>query len=397
MPVITQIDDFKPVAKRKIPRMFYDLVDAGSYTETTYRANEADLATIRLKPRVCVNVADRSLATTMAGQPVSLPVALAPVGSAGTIHADGEILAARAAEAAGVPFTLSTMSICSIEDVAAAVKKPFWFQLYMMKDRDFVEKLIARARAANCSALVMTVDLPTIGQRHKDYKNGMVGQVGPLKKIANLLNYASKPGWCLDMARTPRRHFGNVMGHVAGIDTLDDFKIWSAANFDPSITWKDVEWVRSLWDGPLILKGIMTGEDAEMAASCGTDAIVVSNHGGRQLDGAPSSISALPRIADAVGDRLELWMDGGVRRGQDILKARALGARGVFIGRAFLYGLAAAGQAGVARSLDILRGELDVSLALCGYTDINQVTTDCLADWREQHRPEYCTGQLLDR
>jgi L-lactate dehydrogenase (cytochrome) len=378
MPIITHIDDFRQPARRKIPRMFYDLVDAGSYSESTYRANEADLRAITLRQKVCVDVAERTTATTLLGQPVSLPVVLAPVGSCGTIHADGEILAARAAESCGALFTLSTMSICSIEDVAAAVTRPFWFQLYMMKDRGFVRSLIERAKAANCSTLVVTVDLPIIGQRHKDYKNGMVGRPGLLKRLGILADYASKPGWCLNMARTPRKTFRNVMGHVPGIDTLDKFKIWSASQFDPAVSWQDIEWLRGLWDGPLVLKGILTPEDARTACGLGADGIVVSNHGGRQLDGAPSTINALPAIAAAVGDDLEILMDGGIRRGQDIFRALALGARSVLVGRGFLYGLAAAGQQGVERSLEILRGELDVTLAMTGCTAISQVSAECL-------------------
>jgi L-lactate dehydrogenase (cytochrome) len=378
MAVITHIDDYKQLAEKRIPRMFYDLVDAGSYSESTYRANEADLGALKLRQKVCVNVAERSTATTLAGQTATLPLALAPVGSCGTIHADGEILAARAAEKIGVPFTLSTMSICSIEDVAAHVNRPFWFQLYMMRDRGFAASLIERARAANCSALVMTVDLPVIGQRHKDYKNGMVGEPGLLKRLAILADYASKPRWCLAMAKTPRRTFRNVMGHVPGVDTLDKFKRWSASQFDPAVTWEDVAWVRSLWPGPLIIKGVLTPDDARAARDCGASGLVVSNHGGRQLDGAPSSISALPAIAEAVGDSLEVLMDGGVRRGQDIFRALALGARGVLIGRAFLYGLAAAGQQGVERSLQMLQSELDTTLAMTGCTGIRDINSEGL-------------------
>ena len=371
MTVITCIEDLRRLAQRRVPRMFYDYADSGSWTESTYRANEDDFRRLKLRQRVAVNMDGRSTATTMIGQPVAMPVAIAPTGLTGMQHADGEILAARAAEKFGVPFTLSTMSICSIEDVAAATTKPFWFQLYVMRDRAFVEQLIDRAKAAGCSALVLTLDLQILGQRHKDLKNGL--SAPPKLTLPNLLDMMSKPRWCLGMLGTPRRGFGNIIGHVEGVDDMGSLGQWTAQQFDPRLSWADVEWIKKRWGGPLILKGVMEPEDARLAAGSGADALVVSNHGGRQLDGAPSSIEALPAIAEAVGRDIEVWMDGGIRSGQDVLKARALGARGTMIGRAFLYGLGAMGEAGVTKALEILHRELDLTMAFCGHTTIDTV------------------------
>ncbi len=371
MSVITNIEDLRVLAQRRVPRMFYDYADSGSWTESTYRANNADFAEMKFRQRVAVNMENRTLATTMLGQPVSMPVALAPTGLTGMQHADGEILAAKAAEKFGVPFTLSTMSICSIEDVAANTTKPFWFQVYVMKDRDFINRLIDRAKAANCSALVLTLDLQILGQRHKDLKNGL--SAPPKLTIANILNMMTKPRWCLGMMGTKRRSFGNIVGHASSVSDMSSLASWTAQQFDLSLSWKDVEWIKQRWGGKLILKGIMDEEDARLAVESGADALIVSNHGGRQLDGAPSSIRALPAIVDAVGDKIEVQMDGGIRTGQDIIKAIALGAKGVYIGRPFLYGLGAMGEAGVAKCLDILRNELDLTMAFCGLTDIKKV------------------------
>ncbi len=371
MSVITCVEDLRLLARRRVPRMFYDYADSGSWTEGTYRANEQDFRSILLRQRVAVNVEQRSVRSSMLGADVAMPVALAPTGLTGMQHADGEILAARAAEAFGVPFTLSTMSICSIEDVAAHTRAPFWFQLYVMRDRGFIERLIERARAANCSALMLTLDLQILGQRHKDLKNGL--SAPPKPTLRNLLNLATKPRWVLGMAGTRRRTFGNIVGHASGVDDLSSLSAWTSQQFDPTLNWKDVEWIKRRWDGKLIVKGVMDAEDARLAADCGADALVVSNHGGRQLDGAPSSIAALPPIVDAVGSRMEVWMDGGVRSGQDVFKALALGARGTLIGRAFLYGLGALGEAGVTRCLQILRNELDLTMAFCGLSDVTRV------------------------
>jgi L-lactate dehydrogenase (cytochrome) len=371
MSVITNIEDLRLLAKRRVPRMFYDYADAGSWTESTYRANESDFQTIKLRQRVAVNMENRSTRTTMVGQEVAMPVAIAPTGNTGMMHADGEILAARAAEHFGIPFTLSTMSICSIEDIAAHTKAPFWFQLYVMRDRDFIERLIDRARAANCSALMLTLDLQVLGQRHKDLKNGLT--TPPKPTIANLLNLATKPRWCLGMLGTKRRSFGNIVGHARNVSDLSSLSVWTAEQFDPALNWGDVEWIKKRWGGKLILKGILDAEDAKLAADSGADALIVSNHGGRQLDGAPSSISALPAIVDAVGSRIEVWMDGGIRSGQDVLKAVALGAQGTLVGRSFLYGLGALGEAGVTKCLQIIRNELDLTMAFCGHTDIRTV------------------------
>ncbi|MBL8381979.1 MAG: alpha-hydroxy-acid oxidizing protein [Burkholderiales bacterium] len=374
MTVITCIEDLRLLHKKNAPKAFYDYVDAGSYTEGTYHANSADLAALKLRQRVAVNVDNRSTESTMVGHKVAMPTALAPVGLTGMQWADGEILAARAAEKFGVPFTLSTMSICSIEDVAAGTTKPFWFQLYVMRDRDYIKRLIHRARAAKCSALVLTLDLQIIGQRHKDLKNGM--SVPPKIMLSNLVDMMTKPAWGLRMLGAKRRVFGNIVGHVKGAEGIVSLSKWTASQFDPTLDWKDVEWVKNEWGGKLILKGIQDVEDAKIAAASGADAIVVSNHGGRQLDGALSSIRALPPIVDAVGDRIEVWMDGGIRSGQDMLKALALGAKGTLIGRAFNFGLGAMGEAGVTRALEIIRAELDTSMALCGVKNVGEISRE---------------------
>ncbi|MDP4026303.1 alpha-hydroxy acid oxidase [Methylobacterium sp. NEAU 140] len=375
-PIITTIEDLRRVAKRRVPRMFYDYCDSGSWTESTYRANADDFAAIKLRQRVAVDMTDRSLATTMAGQAVSMPVALAPTGMTGMQRADGEILAARAAKAAGVPFTLSTMSICSIEDVAEEVGAPFWFQLYFMRDRAFNDRLIDRARAAGCSALVLTLDLQILGQRHKDIRNGL--SAPPRLTPATVLDLLTKPRWCWAMLNTRRRTFRNIVGHVEGVRDTRSISAWTGEQFDPRLDWDDVRRIRDRWPGPLILKGVLDVEDAEKAVSTGAESLIVSNHGGRQLDGAPSSVAVLPEIVAAVGDRIEVLMDGGVRSGQDVLKAVALGAKGVFIGRPFLYGLGAYGEAGVARCLEIIRTELDMTMALCGHRDIRDIDRSIL-------------------
>ncbi|MEI8324001.1 MAG: alpha-hydroxy acid oxidase [Betaproteobacteria bacterium] len=369
MPVITNIEDLRVLAQKRVPRMFYDYVDAGSWTEGTYRSNQADFAAIKLRQRVAIDMEQRSTRTQMVGQDVAMPVAIAPVGSTGMQHADGEILAARAAQKFGIPFTLSTMSICSIEDVAANTTQPFWFQLYVMRDRAFIERLIARAQAAKCSALVLTLDLQILAQRHKDLKNGLSVPVKPT--LSSLPNLMTKPRWCLAMAGTKRRQFGNIVGHVSGVNDVSSLSSWTSQMFDPTLNWNDVEWIKKRWGGKLILKGIQDVQDARLAVSSGADALIVSNHGGRQLDGAESSIRALPRIVDAVGHQIEVHMDGGIRSGQDVLKARALGAKGVYIGRAAVYGLGAMGEAGVTKALEIIHKELDLTMALCGRTDVN--------------------------
>ncbi|MBG6078924.1 alpha-hydroxy acid oxidase [Rubrivivax gelatinosus] len=376
MPVITHIEDLRVLAKKRVPRMFYDYADSGSWTESTYRANEHDFQAIKLRQRVAVDMDGRSTATTMVGVPVAMPVAIAPTGLTGMQHADGEILAARAAERFGIPFTLSTMSICSIEDVAAHTKAPFWFQLYVMRDRDFIERLIDRAKAAGCGALVLTLDLQILGQRHKDLKNGL--SAPPKLTLANLVNLATKPRWCLGMLGTQRRGFGNIVGHVRGVADMSSLGAWTAQQFDPRLNWNDVEWIKKRWGGKLILKGIQDVEDARLAVESGADALIVSNHGGRQLDGAQSSIRALPAIAAEVGSRIEVHMDGGIRSGQDVLKAVALGARGTYIGRAFLYGLGAMGEAGVSKALEIIHKELDLTMAFCGRKRIADVGPDIL-------------------
>ena len=376
MAVITDIEDLRAIAQRRVPRMFYDYADSGSWTESTYRANEADFQPIKFRQRVAVNMEGRTTATKMVGVDVAMPVAIAPVGLTGMQHADGEIHAARAAEKFGIPFTLSTMSICAIEDVAAATTKPFWFQLYVMRDRDFIERLIDRAKAAKCGALMLTLDLQILGQRHKDLKNGL--SAPPKPTLANLINLATKPRWCLGMLGTKRRGFGNIVGHVKGVENMGSLSEWTAKQFDPRLNWGDVEWIKKRWGGKLILKGIQDVEDAKLAADSGADALIVSNHGGRQLDGAESSIRALPAIADAVGSRIEVHMDGGIRSGQDVLKARALGARGTYIGRAMVWGLGAMGEAGVTKALEIIHRELDLTMAFCGRTKIGDVDRSIL-------------------
>ena len=377
MPVITNIEDLRVLAQKRVPRMFYDYADSGAWTEGTYRANETDFQRIKLRQRVAINMDNRTTASTMIGQRMTMPVALAPVGLTGMQHADGEILAARAAKDFGVPFTLSTMSICSLEDVAEGTgRHPFWFQVYVIRDRGFIERLIERARAANCSALVLTLDLQIIGQRHKDLKNGL--SAPPKMTLANILNMMTKPRWGLGMLGTKRRVFGNIVGHVKGVEDMGSLSQWTASQFDPTLNWNDVEWIKKRWGGKLILKGIQDVEDARLAVSAGADALIVSNHGGRQLDGAQSSICALPPIVDAVGTQIEVHMDGGVRSGQDVLKARALGAQGVYIGRSYIYGLGAMGQAGVTKSLEIIHKELDTTMALCGRTDINTIDKSIL-------------------
>ncbi|MGR4870691.1 L-lactate dehydrogenase [Variovorax sp. LARHSF232] len=374
---ITCIEDLRVIAKRRVPRMFYDYADSGAWTECTYRDNEDAFRKIKLRQRVAVNMEGRSTRTTMVGQEVAMPVAIAPTGLTGMQHADGEILGARAAKAFGIPFTLSTMSICSLEDIAENTgRHPFWFQLYVMRDRDFMERLIDRAKAANCSALQLTLDLQVLGQRHKDIKNGL--STPPKPTIANLINLATKPRWCLGMLGTQRRSFGNIVGHAKNVSNVSSLAAWTAEQFDPSLNWNDIEWIKRRWGGKLILKGIMDAQDALIAADSGADALIVSNHGGRQLDGAPASIDALPAIADAVGNRIEVWMDGGIRSGQDVLKARALGARGTLIGRSFLYGLGAYGEAGVTRALQLIHKELDITMAFCGKTQIDQVDSSIL-------------------
>jgi L-lactate dehydrogenase (cytochrome) len=376
MPVVTCIDDLRELAKRRVARAIFDYVDRGSYAEATLRANRTDLELLTLRQRVGIDVDKRSTRTTMLGQEVTMPVALAPVGLTGLNWADGEMLAARAAERFGVPFTLSTMSICSIEDVAGALAKPFWFQLYVMRDRGFAASLIERAKAAKCSALMLTLDLQIQGQRHRDLKNGL--SVPPKLTLGTVLDVMTKPGWALNVLRGKRKSFGNLAGRLPDANSLTTLSQWIAGQFDPTLSWKDVEWVKNLWGGKLVLKGILDAEDAKLAAACGVDAIVVSNHGGRQLDGAMSSIRALPEIAEAVGDKTEVWFDGGIRSGQDVLKALALGASATLIGRAFVYGLGAMGEKGVSTSLGLIQRELDVTMALCGLRDVRDASAAIL-------------------
>ncbi|WP_105243960.1 alpha-hydroxy acid oxidase [Psychrobacter sp. Marseille-P5312] len=376
---VTDIENLRRVAERRVPRMFYDYVDSGSWTETTYRNNETDFDRIKLRQRVLVDMDNRSLATSMIGEPVKMPVAIAPTGFTGMMWADGEIHAARAAEKFGVPFSLSTMSICSIEDVAENTAAPFWFQLYVMRDQDFMANLIRRAKAANCSALILTADLQVLGQRHKDIKNGL--SAPPKPTLTNILNLMTKPQWCMNMLGTKRRTFGNIVGHAQNVEDLSSLSAWTAEQFDPRLSWDDVARIKDMWGGKLIIKGIMEPEDAILAARSGADALVVSNHGGRQLDGALSSISALSDIVQAVhaeNSDIEVWLDSGIRSGQDVLKAIALGAKGTMIGRAFLYGLGAYGEDGVRRALELIYNECDISMAFCGHTDINTVTKDIL-------------------
>ncbi|SEQ61420.1 alpha-hydroxy acid oxidase [Thalassovita taeanensis] len=376
MPVITCIDDLKRIYERRVPRMFYDYAESGSWTEQTFRENTSDFDQIRLRQRVAVDMSGRSTKTQMIGEDVAMPVALAPVGLTGMQSADGEIKAARAAEKFGVPFTLSTMSICSIEDVAENTERPFWFQLYTMKDEDYVNRLIERARAAKCSALVITLDLQILGQRHKDLKNGL--SAPPKLTPKTLANLATKWGWGLEMLGTKRRSFGNIVGHVKGITDPSSLMAWTGEQFDPTLDWGKIAKIKEKWGGKVILKGILDAEDAKMALKVGADAIVVSNHGGRQLDGAISSIRALPAILDAVGDQIEVHLDSGIRSGQDILKAVAMGAKGTFIGRAFVYGLGAMGERGVTTALEILHKEMDTSMALCGRRTIDELGRDVL-------------------
>jgi L-lactate dehydrogenase (cytochrome) len=377
MKTITCIGDLREAARRKVPRAFFEYADGGSYAEETLRANRADLERIALRQRVMVDVADRSTDIKILGEPASLPLALAPIGLCGMQHGDGEILACRAAQAAGIPFCLSTMSICSIEDVAGAVDKPFWFQLYVMKDRGFIRSLIERAATAKCSALVLTVDLQILGQRHRDIKNGMT--VPPELRIKNFIDIATKPAWALSVLRGKRKTFGNIAGHIKGMESVNVLSQWISGQFDPSLNWKDIEWIAGLWPGKLILKGVLDVEDARIAAKTGAAALVVSNHGGRQLDGAPSTISMLPRIADALGSDIEIMFDGGIRSGQDLFRALALGANACLSGRAYIYGLGAGGQAGVTRAIEIIRNELDVTMALTGVKNIGQIDRRTIA------------------
>jgi len=365
------IDDLKKMAKRRVPKMFFDYADSGALTEQTYCENEADFSKITLRQRIAVNMVNRTLATKMIGQDVAMPVALAPTGLTGMQHANGEMLAAKAAEKMGVPFVLSTMSICSIEDVASVATKPFWFQLYVMRDKNFVKNLLDRARAAGCSALVLTMDLQILAQRHKDRRNGL--SAPPKLTPKHLMQMAMRPLWCMNMATTRRHTFRNIVGHAKGVGDLGALSSWTNEQFDPELSWDDVAWIKEHWGGKLIIKGVLDAEDAKAAVGTGADAIIVSNHGGRQLDGASSTIRMLPEIVAAVGKDIEVHMDGGIRNGQDVLKAMALGAKGTYLGRAFLYGLGAGGEKGVTRCLDIIRDELDVTMALCGERDINKV------------------------
>jgi L-lactate dehydrogenase (cytochrome) len=378
MAIVTCIEDLRQRARRNVPKMFFDYVEAGSYAQETLHANRADLQRIKLRQRVLVDVSRRDLTTTIIGETVPLPLALAPIGLAGMQHQDGEIAACRAAQAAGIPFTLSTMSVCSIEDVAEAVDKPFWFQLYVMKDRGFARSLIERAAAAKCSALMLTIDLQVLGQRHCDLHNGL--SVPPEIRIRNVLDIMSKPSWALGMLGAKRKTFGNLAGYTrSGATDVKSLSSWIATQFDPTLSWKDVEWIRSLWPGKLILKGVLDVDDARLAARTGASALVVSNHGGRQLDGAPSSISALPKIVDAVGGEIEVMFDGGIRSGQDVIRALALGARSCLIGRAYIYGLGALGERGVARAIHFLRKELDVTMALCGVNNVGEIGRQVIA------------------
>jgi L-lactate dehydrogenase (cytochrome) len=378
MTPITCIEDLRQIACRRVPRAFFDYADRGSYAEETLRANRDDLQRLKLRQRVLVDVSERDLATSIIGEPSALPLALAPIGLCGMQHGDGEILSARAAQAAGIPFTLSTMSICSVEDVAAAVAKPFWFQLYVMRDRGFVRSLIERAIAAKCSALVLTIDLQVLGQRHADVKNGMT--VPPQIRLGNVLDIMTKPAWAFSVLRGKRKTFGNLAGHVKGMESVNSLAQWIAGQFDPALSWKDVDWIRSIWPGKLIFKGILDVEDAREAVKTGAQALVVSNHGGRQLDGAPSSIEVLPEIAEEVGSQIELLFDGGIRSGQDVMRALALGAKSCMIGRAYIYGLGAAGEAGVTAAIDILRRELDVTMALTGTRRLAEIDRRVLLD-----------------
>jgi len=374
---ITCIEDLRQLHKRRVPKAFFDYADRGSYAEETLRANSEDLREIKLRQRILVDVSKRDLSTTILGEPAAMPLILAPVGLLGMQHGDGEIHACRAAQAAGIPFTQSTMSICSIEDIAANVEKPFWFQLYVMKDRGFIKSLIERAIAAKCSALVLTVDLQVIGQRHQDIKNGMT--VPPEWSVSKFVDFATKPAWVSGVLRGKRRTFGNLVGHLKGTDDITALSTWIGTQFDTSLNWKDVDWIRSIWPGKLVLKGILDVEDAEIAAKSGAQALVVSNHGGRQLDGAPSSIEVLPEIVDAVGSKIEVLFDGGIRSGQDVMRALALGAKSCMIGRAYAYGLGAGGEAGVAKAIDIIRNELNTTMGLCGVNTIDEISDEVIA------------------
>lgn len=385
MKQICEIKDLQNLARKRVPRMFYDYVDSGSWTESTYRANESDFARIHLRQRVAVDITDRSLKTDIVGIPSTMPVALAPVGLTGMQHADGEIKAARAAEKFGVPFTLSTMSICSIEDVAAHTSQPFWFQLYVMRDRDFIARLIDRAKAANCSALMLTLDLQILGQRHKDIRNGL--SAPPKFTLGSAMQVLSRPHWCMNMLTTRRHGFGNIVGHVKNVSDLSSLSSWIGEQFDPKLSWSDVEWIKQRWGGKLIIKGILEPEDAKTAVDAGADAIVVSNHGGRQLDGAPSSISILPAIVDAVGNKVEVHFDSGIRSGQDVLKAICLGAHSAYLGRAYIYGLAAKGEAGVTEALSIIHKELDTTMALCGERLLGNLGRHNLFDVPQKNDP----------
>jgi L-lactate dehydrogenase (cytochrome) len=375
---ITCIEDLKELYKKRVPRMFYDYAESGSWTESTFRDNEAAFSRIKLRQKILVDMEGRNLSTKMIGEDVAMPVALAPTGLTGMQYPDGEIHAARAAEKFGVPFCLSTMSVCSIEDVAQNTTRPFWFQLYVMKDKDYISRLIQRAKDAGCSALVLTLDLQIMGQRHKDIKNGL--STPPKPTLTNLINIATKPRWAIGMLGTKRRNFGNIVGHVKGLDSMTNLAQWTVSQFDPTLDWDDVQWIKDQWGGKLVLKGIMDADDAELAAKSGADALIVSNHGGRQLDGAAASLDVLPEIVDRVGDDIEVWMDGGIRSGQDVIKATALGAKGTMIGRAFLYGLGAMGAEGVTRCLEVISNELDLTMAFCGLKDINLVDESII--WR---------------
>ena len=376
MTVITNIEDLRVLHQKRAPKMFYDYADSGSWTESTYRANESEFSKIKFRQRVAVNIDNRSIASKMLGNTVSMPVALAPVGMTGMQYADGEILAARAAKEFGVPYCLSTMSICSMEEIAKKTNNPFWFQLYVMRDKRFVQSLIERTKAANCSALVLTLDLQILGQRHKDLKNGL--SAPPKPTLSNLINLLTKPRWCMGMLATQNRQFGNIVGHVEGVDDMSSLSAWTASQFDPSLDWNEVAQIKKQWGGKLILKGILDPEDAKLAVAVGADAIIVSNHGGRQLDGAPSTIEALSAIVDAVGSQVEIWLDSGIRSGQDVVKALALGATGTMIGRSYIYGLGAMGQEGVTKSLEIIAKELDLTMAFCGIKDVRHLSRDIL-------------------
>ncbi len=379
MKSIPSIEDLRQIARRKVPKMFFDYAEAGSYNQETLAANRADLERIKLRQRVLVDVEARDASTSILGEPAKLPLALAPIGLGGMMHGDGEILACRAAQAAGIPYTLSTMSINSIEQVAAAVKKPFWFQLYVMRDRGFIRELIQRAAAAKCSALMLTVDLQVLGQRHADMRNGLT--IPPDLKIKNIVDIATKPAWALSMLGAKSRTFGNLAGHVKDTSNINSLAAWTASQFDPTLSWKDVEWIKAQWPGKLFLKGILDVEDARTAVKTGVAAISVSNHGGRQLDGAPSAIAALPRIVDAVGSEIEVMMDSGIRTGSDMMRALALGAKALIVGRSYIYGLGAGGQAGVARAIEILGKELDTTMALCGVKSVKEIDRRVLAEW----------------